>query len=295
MYKLEGIIPAMVTPFKEDYSIDEKGLQNLVEFFDEKGCSSVLVGGTTGEYTLLNNQERKKIIKLAVEAAKDKSIKIMANTGCHSTDHTIELTQYAEKIGADSVLILPTYYLKTTISGLMSHYKKISENVDIPIVIYHYPQGTGVFLDTENVLELSEYDNIIGIKNTAPMEHTGKLISLTRDNEGFNVVTGYEHLILSTLVSGGAGAIGIAHNIVPGELVKIFNLVKENKISEAIKINDKLLNLYDLMTEEPYPGPAKEALNQMGLPAGKPRLPVVPASKEMKNKLHNELVKLNLV
>ncbi len=294
MNKLHGIIPAMVTPFREDKSIDEAGLQELVKHLCTKGCHGILIGGTTGEYTFMTTEERKKIFKLAVEAAKGTTTFIMANTGCHSTGHTIELTQYAEKIGADAALILPTYYLKTNFAGLKMHYEEISKNVGLPLAIYHYPDATGVSLTPEQIVELSKIENIVGIKNTASMQHTSKLLYLTQDLD-FAILTGFEHLILPTLACGGSGAIGIVHNVVPEQLVEIYELVKGGQLAKAREINNNLIKLYDLMEEEPCPAPVKEALTQMGLPAGKPRMPVPAATDEMKKKLNDELSRLQII
>lgn len=295
MYELHGIIPAMVTPFKEDKSLDEEGLQDLVKFLCDEGCHGILVGGTTGEYTFMDTEERKRIFELAAEAAEGSETTILANTGCHSTEHTIELTKYAKKAGADAALILPTYYLKTNFAGLKMHYEQIAENVDLPLAIYHYPGATGVSLSPEQIVELSKIDNIVGIKNTASMQHTSELLYLTKDIDNFNVLTGFEHLILSTLAGGGKGAVGIVHNVVPAQLVKIYDLLEQGSIKEAREINNNLIKLYDLMEEEPCPAPVKEALKQMGLSVGDPRLPVMPASEEMKEKLDKELKRLQII
>ncbi|MBS3810963.1 MAG: 4-hydroxy-tetrahydrodipicolinate synthase [Halanaerobiales bacterium] len=295
MYKLQGVIPAMVTPFKEDRSIDEKGLQILVKKLSDQGCHGILIGGSTGEYTLMSIEERKKIFQLAVEAAKDEPVAIIANTGCHATEHTIKLSQSAQKAGVDAVMVLPTYYLKTTKEGIKNHYKNISKKLDIPMTIYHYPEATNVLLSPEEIIELSKIENIIGIKNTAPMQHTSKLLHLTKDMDKFDVLTGYEHLFLSTLACGGSGVIGIVNNIVAEELVEMYNLIQMGDIKKARTVNDSLINLYSLMEEEPCPGPVKAALNKMGWPAGPSRLPIVPASEEMKKKIEVELKKLGKI
>lgn len=289
MYKFQGVIPAMVTPFNDDMSIDEKGLQFLVKKLSDQGCHGILIGGSTGEYTLMSFEERKKIIKLAVDAAKDEPVAIIANTGCHATQHSIELSQYAEEVGADAIMILPTYYLKTTKEGIKQHFKNIAKNVDIPITIYHYPEATNVYLTPEEIVELSKIDKIIGIKNTAPMQHTSKLLHITKDMDNFDVLTGYEHLFLSTLACGGSGVIGIVNNIVAEELVDMYNLIKQGNIDKAREINYSLVNLYSLMEEEPCPGPVKAALAKMGLPAGPSRLPIVPASENIKDRIEIEL------
>lgn len=295
MYKFQGVIPAMVTPFKEDRSIDEKGLQILVKKLSDQGCHGILIGGSTGEYTLMSIEERKKIFKLAVEAAKDEPVAIIANTGCHATEHTIELSQYAQNVGVDAVMILPTYYLKTTKEGIKKHYYDIAKKLDIPMTIYHYPEATNVLLSPEEIVEISKIENIIGVKNTAPMQHTSKLLHLTKDMDNFDVLTGYEHLFLSTLACGGSGVIGIVNNIAAEELVDMYNCIKMGDIERAREVNDSLIKLYDLMEEEPCPGPVKEALNMMNWPAGPSRLPIVPASESMKRKLEIELKKLGKI
>ena len=295
MFEFSGVIPAMVTPFKEDRSIDSNGLQKLVEYLAEAGCQGILIGGSTGEYTLMSFEERKQIIELAVEAAKNLNTTIIANTGCHATEHSISLTQHAQKVGADAVMILPTYYLKTTKKGIINHYKLISENVDIPLTIYHYPEATNVYLEPEEIIEISKLNNVVGIKNTAPMQHTSKLLSLTKDLNNFNVLTGYEHLFLSTLACGGDGVIGIVNNIVAKELLEMYKAIQKDNLTKAREINNSLIKLYDLMEEEPCPGPVKAALQLMNLPAGPSRLPIVPASEDIKRRIKEELIKLNKI
>ncbi|MCF8008815.1 MAG: 4-hydroxy-tetrahydrodipicolinate synthase [Halanaerobiales bacterium] len=295
MYKFKGVIPAMVTPFKENRSIDEEGVQTLVKKLSKQGCHGLLIGGSTGEYTLMSIEERKRIFELAVKAAKDEQVAIIANTGCHATEHTIELSQFAQKVGVDAVMILPTYYLKTTKEGIIKHYKDISKKLDIPITIYHYPEATNVLLTPEEIVKLSEIENIIGIKNTAPMQHTSKLLYLTKDMDNFDVLTGYEHLFLATLACGGSGVIGIVNNIAAKELVEMYNFIQEGNINRAIEVNNSLVKLYGLMEEEPCPGPVKAALDMMGLPAGPSRLPIVPVSEKMKKNLEIELRKLGKI
>ncbi|PKP58550.1 4-hydroxy-tetrahydrodipicolinate synthase [Candidatus Atribacteria bacterium HGW-Atribacteria-1] len=295
MYKMHGIIPAMVTPFNMDYSIDEKGSRELVRFLINGGVHCILVGGSTGEYTLMSKKERKMIIRIAVEEANEK-VPIMAGTGYHSTEETIELTRYAADVGADSVLIITPHYLKPTNEGLITHYKKITEGADIPIVIYHWPEGTGVFLLPEIVGELSRVDGIVGIKNTAPQEHTNTLINMFQDRDDFAIVTGLESLLLSTLACGGSGGIGVVYNIIPRESVKLYKLmVGENNFEEAKKLHNKFMPLFNLIFREPSPAPIKAALSLMGLPAGPTRLPILSISDSLKEELKNMLKDLNII
>ena len=294
MYKMEGIIPAMITPFNQNYSLNEKGFREVLRFLINKKVHCILVGGSTGEYTLMEKEERKRIIELAVEEANGE-VPIMAGTAYQSTEQTIELTKFAAEAGADSALIITPHYPKPAEEGLKNHYRKIAENVDIPIIIYHWPGGTGVTISPEDVLELSELKNLAGIKNTAPQEHTNELIQLTKDCADFNVVTGWETLLLPTISCGGTGGIGVAHNVVPEQMIKIYDLSNAGKVEEARYIHNQLLPLYKLLFKEPSPGPIKAALELLGLPAGPSRLPILPVANSLRKELQEELTKLGVI
>jgi len=294
MYKFKGMVAAIPTTFNEDETINIDGFKKVLNHLVHGGMHGVLVGGSTGEYTLMSMEERKSIIKTACEEAKGK-IEIIAGASCYRTKDTIEMARFSAKAGADAVLVIPPYYLKTSRQGIIDYYQAISDNADIGIVIYHYPDATGVFLDPELILELSKIKNVIGIKNTAEMEHTSKLIDMFKDDENFGVINGFEHLIIGTLATGGDGTMGIVHNLVPKEMVEIYNSIKENNLAKAIEINKRLAPLYSLMEDEPYPGPVKAALELIGLPGGKPRKPIVPPSEGMKEKLKAGLKDLGII
>jgi len=285
MYVPYGMIAAMPTPFKQDYSIDFEAYKALIHHLIDGGMHCLLAGGSTGEYSLMTTEERKSIIKAACEEAKGK-VPVMAGTSCYRTEDTIELTQYAAEAGADCALVITPYYMKTSRQGLIEYYKTIAQNSSIGIVIYHYPGATNVELEPELIYELSQIDGVVGVKNTTDQEHTCKVIALTKDRKDFAVLTGYEHLILPTLAAGGAGATGIVHNLVPKEIVKMYDLfVKENDLKGAIELNQKLSPLYDYVEQEPSPGPVKAGLDLIGLRGGTVRPPLVPASKDLKEKM----------
>src|SRR5699024_2569618 len=237
-------------------------------------------------------EERKQVIKFVCDYVAG-SVSIMAGTGCHRTEDTIELTQYASSVGADCALVITQYYMQTSREGIIDFYKTVADNSDIGIVLYNYPEVTNVELDPELICELSQLDGIVGIKNTVEMQHTSKLINLTKDNPNFSVLTGYEHLILSTLAIGGAGAIGVVHNLVPEKIVSLYNLVThQNNIQEAIHQNKNLMPLYNAIEAEPVPGTVKAGLEALGLPGGESRLPLVSASKEFREDIDKILTEL---
>ncbi|MGR6117736.1 4-hydroxy-tetrahydrodipicolinate synthase [Aeribacillus composti] len=297
MYVPYGMIPALPTPMKEDNNIDFKGFEQLIKHLINGGMHCLLVGGSTGEYSLMSMEERKKVIKFVCEISNDR-LPVMAGTGCHRTEDTIELTKYAAEVGVDCALVITPYYMKTSKQGIIDYYKTVAENSSIGIVIYHYPDATGVELEPELIYEISQIDGVVGIKNTADGLHTSKLIALTKDNPNFAVLTGFEHLILPTLALGGHGAVGVVHNLVPKKIAKLYDLVvNENNLKEAIELNQKLLELYNAIEEETIPGTVKAGLEVLGLPGGPSRLPLVPASEKFKSKIKrilNELGELEL-
>ncbi|TYS24248.1 4-hydroxy-tetrahydrodipicolinate synthase [Bacillus subtilis] len=295
MFKPVGMIPALPTPMNEDNSIDFNGLKQIIDHVIEGGMHCLLVGGSTGEYSLMNVEERKKVIKFVCDQTNGR-VPIMAGTGCHRTEDTIELTQYAAAVGAECALVINPYYMQTSRQGIIDHYKAVAENSDIGIVIYHYPEVTNVELDPELIYELSQIDGIVGIKNTADQQHTCKVIALTKDNLNFSVLTGYEHLILPTLAIGGHGAIGVVHNLAPKKIAKLYDLiVDKNDLREAIKLNQELLPLYECIEAEPVPGTVKAGLEILGLPGGKSRLPLVSASDEFKSNIKQVLTDLKVL
>jgi 4-hydroxy-tetrahydrodipicolinate synthase len=292
MYQPIGMIPAMPTPFDEQGKFDIEAYQQLIEHLIDGGVHCLLAGGSTGEYSLMSLEERKNVLKAAVEAANGR-VPVMAGTSAHRTEETLELTKYAAEIGAACALVITPYYMKTSEKGLIDYYTNLAQQSDIGIVIYHYPAATNVELSPELIAELSQIDGIVGVKNTTDQEHTCKVIALTKDQEGFSVLTGFEHLILPTLAVGGHGATGIVHNLVPREIVQLYELfTKEKDLVGAIALNQKLLPLYDDVEAEPVPGPVKAGLDIIGLKGGTVRSPLVPASAELKQKMSNTLSRL---
>ncbi|UUI05537.1 4-hydroxy-tetrahydrodipicolinate synthase [Oceanobacillus jeddahense] len=292
MYKPTGMIPAMPTPFNEDGSINFSAYQGLINHLVEGGVHCLLAGGSTGEYSLMSLEERKSLLKAAVEYAGGR-VPIMAGTSAHREEETLELTKYAAEVGADCALVVTPYYMTTSEEGLKAYYKKLAAEAGIGIVIYHYPAATNVELSPEFIAELSEEEGIVAVKNTTDQEHTCKVIALTKDNDDFTVLTGFEHLILPTLSVGGHGATGIIHNLVPKEIVEMYELfTKKKDIDGALAINQRLLPLYDYVEAEPVPGPVKAGLDIIGLEGGTVRKPLVPASDELKEKMSKTLKEL---
>ncbi|MGG1247685.1 4-hydroxy-tetrahydrodipicolinate synthase [Bacillus spizizenii] len=292
MYNPVGMIPAMPTPFDKKGKVDFEAYKHLINHLIDGGMHCLLAGGSTGEYSLMSMEERKSVLKAAVDYSNGRT-PIMAGTSAHRTEDTLELTKYAAEIGADCALVVTPYYMKTSEEGIKNYYKTLAEEAGIGIVIYHYPAATNVELSPELIAELSQVNGIVGVKNTTDQEHTCKVIGLTKDQKDFSVLTGFEHLILPTLAVGGHGATGIIHNLVPKEIVKMYQLFKvDGDINGAIALNQRLLPLYDYVEAEPVPGPVKAGLDLIGLKGGEVRAPLVPASEELTSKMKETLLQL---
>ncbi len=294
MYKLEGMYAAIPTPFFEDERIDYEGIKTIVNYLAEQGLHGIIAGGSTGEYTMLSEEERKALIKTACEAAMGR-MDVVAGTGCARAADTIRLCNYAAECGASAALVITPHYMVMTEDMLYDYYKTVAENSQIDIIIYHYALATGVMLSPQFVQRLSKIDKIVGLKNTEDMDHTAKVIALTADDKNFKIASGYDSLMIANLATGGDASMGVVHNIVPKTVEKIYACIKNNDVQEAARINAMLSELVLLLEAEPYPGPLKVAFDLMGLPGGVPRRPIAPPSDKMKEDMKNCLIKLGVI
>jgi len=238
-------------------------------------------------------EERHALIKFAVEHAAGR-VPVIAGTYVHdSTKGTIALSKYAVEAGCYGALVTTPYYCPPDKKGMYQFYKTVAdENPELAIYIYNVPACTGVALDVDLIAELAKVPNIVSIKDTTDLIHSAKLIKAT-ENENFAVATGEENLILADLCIGGSGGIGIISALIPKEMVRIYDLVvKENDVKAACELNKKLINFYCYTEDEPNPAPAKAALNLLGFEFGVPRLPILPASEDMYEKMRGELAAL---
>lgn len=292
MYLPKGIIPALATPFNNDKTINYKAYYEYLDYLIEEGVHGLLIGGTTAEYTLLNDKDRKELIKNSVDYINNR-VPIVVGTSCHKTEDTITLTQYAATVGASAALILPPYYLQTTRKGIVDYYKEISNNTNISIMIYHFPNITGVTLDTNLIYELSQIENVVSLKNTTNFVSTSKAIDATKDNPEFTVLTGMQDLVLPTIAVGGDGAMCVIPGLIPKEILNIYNFItQENDIKKASMLNKELISLYTLVDSQPFPGNVKSGLEVLGRCKNIVQHPLEPGGDEAKNKIGKELKKL---
>ena len=278
---LKGSIVALITPFK-DASLDEENYIKLIDYHLKNGTNGIVPGGTTGESPTLSHSEHKKIIEIAVNECKSK-IPVIAGTGSNSTEEAIELSQYAEKAGSDALLIVTPYYNKPTQEGLYQHYKKINDNVGIPIVIYNIPSRSVIDMSVETMAKLYELKNIIGVKDA-----TGELkrVELQKKAMGseFIQLTGNDDNALEFNKLGGVGAIGVTANIA-AKLSSDFQKACTGDKEKAVELNKILQPLHAAMFIESNPSPVKYAASLLNMCKASVRLPLVEVQDTSKKKI----------
>jgi 4-hydroxy-tetrahydrodipicolinate synthase len=278
----KGSITALVTPFR-DGLVDEEGLRRLIEFQIKNGTDGLVPCGTTGESATLTYEEHDRVIELTIEAAGGR-VPVIAGTGSNSTSETITLTKHAKEAGADAALLITPYYNKPTQQGLYEHYRKVAEEVDIPIILYNVPGRTSVNMLPETVARLSEIKNIVGVKEaTGDLKQVSDIMEMSR--KGFTVLSGDDFTTLPLLAIGGHGVISVTSNIVPGEMSAMIRNFLEGRTEKAKEAHFRLQALHRMMFIETNPVPVKTALYLMGMIEEEFRLPLVRMSTANRNRL----------
>mgnify|MGYP001406611568 FL=1 len=282
---LKGSIVALITPFDED-NLSEEIYIKLINYHLENGTNGVVPGGTTGESPTLSHNEHKKIIEIAVKECKGK-IPVIAGTGSNSTDEAIELSKFAEKAGSDSLLVVTPYYNKPTQEGLYQHYKKINDNVGIPIIIYNIPSRSVIDMNVDTMAKLYELKNIKGVKDA-----TGDLSRVDQQlkamGKDFIQLTGNDDNALEFNKRGGVGAIGVTANVA-AKLASDFQKLCVNDIKKASEIDKLLQPLHTSLFIESNPSPVKYAASLLGMCKPNVRLPLVEIREETKKKISDAL------
>ena len=282
---LKGSIVALITPF-DNGKLSESDYTKLINYHLENGTNGVVPGGTTGESPTLSHNEHKKIIEIAVRECKGK-IPVVAGTGSNSTDEAIELSKFAEKAGADALLVVTPYYNKPTQEGLYQHYKKINDNVGIPILIYNIPSRSVINMDVNTMSKLYELKNIVGVKDA-----TGDLNRVDQQlkamGKEFIQLTGNDDNSLEFNKRGGIGSISVTANIA-AKYCSDFQKECSNSFSKAEEIDKILQPVHNAMFIESNPSPVKYAASLMGMCKPNVRLPLVEVTTKTKEKVAKAL------
>lgn len=283
----KGSIVAIVTPFKNG-KVDEKALNDLIEWHISEGTNAIVPCGTTGESSTLDYDEHYRVIEVTINVVNNR-VPVIAGTGANSTDETIIMTKKAKELGADGALLVTPYYNKPTQEGLYRHYKKIAETVDIPIVLYNVPSRTGINLLPQTVARLAEIKSIVAIKEaTGDMKQVSEVIRLCRDK--ITVISGDDFTTLTLMALGGKGAISVSANVAPRDVSDMCRAWEGGNIEEARRLHFKLEPLNQAMFIETNPIPAKTALSMMGKIQEEFRLPLCAMSNTNKEKLKKILI-----
>ena len=288
----KGSFTALITPFK-DGKFDEASFRSLIDFQLKSGTHGLVPTGTTGESPTLSHDEHIRLVEVCIEQA-NKKAPVIAGTGSNSTEEAIYLTKHAEKAGADAALVVTPYYNKPSQEGLLQHFTKIANSVDIPIVIYNIPGRSIVDMSNETMSKLFEVKNIVGVKDA-----TGDIprVYFTRSEVGseYNMLSGDDSTTLAFMTYGGHGAISVTSNIAPKLCSDFHSLCMDKNFYEASLINDKLMPLHRALFLESSPGPVKYAASKLDLCSEEVRLPVTKINNDTKKIIDNALRHASLI
>jgi len=274
MNPIVGSIVALVTPMAEDGSVDYAALRRLVDWHIAEGTDCIGVVGTTGESPTVTMEENCEIIRVAVEQAAGR-VPIMAGTGANSTAEAIELTRYANKVGADCHLSVVPYYNRPSQEGIYRHFRAVAEAVDLPMVLYNVPGRTVADLQNDTVLRLAQVPGVIGLKDaTGDIARAAWLIK--RAPKAFSLYSGDDGTAVALMLLGGRGNVSVTANLAPRLMHEMCMAAVEGQVRKATEIHLRLLPLHRDLFCEPSPAPAKWAMAQLGLCGPSVRLPIVP-------------------
>jgi 4-hydroxy-tetrahydrodipicolinate synthase len=290
---LKGCGTALVTPFKEDLSIDEDALRRFVEFQISEGIDFLVPCGTTGESPTLSDSEHRRVVEIVVEEARGR-VPVIAGAGGNNTAHVIKLARECERLGVDGLLSVTPYYNKPTQEGLYQHFKAIAEATSLPIILYNVPPRTFVNILPDTIVRLAGIANIVGVKEASgDISQIAEII--TRVPADFKVLSGDDSMTLPLIAVGGVGLISVASNEAPSKLTALTRACLHSNWDEARRLNRELFPLMKANFIETSPGPVKAALAMMGKIREAYRLPMVPVKAETKEKLRAVLVDLKLI
>ena len=296
--KFEGTYVAMVTPFKEDGSVDEEGFRYNINYLIEKGVSGLVGAGTTGESATLSHEEHQNVIDILVDEV-DGRVETIAGTGSNATSEALSLTKYAYDAGSDAALLITPYYNKPQQHAMVEHYKSIAEAVDIPIIAYNVPSRTGINMDVDTIVELAKIDGIDAVKEASgsvdKVSDIYRALSHENLEDDFNILSGEDSLTLPIMAVGGTGVISASANIDSKRMVLMVDSILNDDYTRAMELHYEMLELIRALFIESNPVPVKTAMGLMGLPSGSLRQPLANMKDENLEILKKALKDSNLI
>jgi len=293
MKSLGKMLTAMVTPFKQDQSIDYDIAKKLALYLLDEGSDGIVVSGTTGESPTLEFSEKVELFRTVKEAVGDKAV-VVAGTGTNSTADSIKLTQAAEKAGVDACMLVTPYYNKPPQNGLYAHFRTVAESTSLPVVIYNVPSRTAQNIDAETTISLSRVPNIIAVKEASGnTDQVARIVSGAED--GFLVYSGDDAFTLPLLALGGVGVISVASHVVGKEFKELVDAYHRGDEKKAREIHFKLLPLFKGLFMTTNPIMVKAALKLKGLDVGGLRLPLVMATTDQVKILREIMIQVGAI
>ena len=270
---------AIVTPFKQDGTVNYKKLEELLDYQIKEGTDAIIICGTTGESSTLSEEEHSEVVRYTCEYVNGR-IPVIAGTGSNCTETAIDLSQKAEKDGADGILVVTPYYNKATQKGLIAHYSDIAASVNVPIIMYNVKSRTGCNIEPATAAYLiNNVENIVGIKEASgDISQIAQIAHLT--NGDLDMYSGNDDQTIPIMSLGGIGVISVVSNVAPAKVHEMCSLYLEGKTAEAAKMQLDMLPLVDALFCEVNPIPVKTALNLMGMEVGGLRKPLTPMEPE---------------
>ncbi|CAM1641586.1 MULTISPECIES: 4-hydroxy-tetrahydrodipicolinate synthase [Bartonella] len=291
---LKGALTALITPFDKNGNVAEKTLCDLVEWQVKQGINGIVPVGTTGESPTLSYQEHKRVIELCVRQVA-KRVPVIAGAGSNSTKEAVELAEFAEKAGADAVLVVTPYYNKPNQRGMYQHFSTVAKAISIPLVIYNIPGRSVIDMTADTMAKLHhDCKNIIGVKDA-----TGKIERVSEQREkcgkDFVQLSGDDSTALGFNAQGGVGCISVTSNIAPKQCAELFQACRENNFAKALELNDRLMPLNRALFLEPSPAGVKYAAEKLGICTSVVRSPIVPIEDTTKHIIDAALKHAGLV
>jgi 4-hydroxy-tetrahydrodipicolinate synthase len=279
----------MVTPFKEDGSLDADEAQRLARYLVEHGSEGILVAGSTGEGATLTDAEKTTLFR-AVKDAVGTEASVIAGTGTYSTDHSIELTREAEKAGVDAALVVTPYYNRPPQDALLDHFRVVADASNLPVLLYDIPSRSAIKIDTDTIVRAAEHPNIVGIKD-AGSDISASTLTAALVPDDFEIYSGNDAETLALLAIGAVGVISVASHVMGDLLLEQVTAFESGNMSRAREIQFLQRRLQPaLLTNNPIP--IKAAVRLLGFSVGAPRPPLRPASADEENAIREALQEL---
>ncbi|NNL15763.1 MAG: 4-hydroxy-tetrahydrodipicolinate synthase [Flavobacteriaceae bacterium] len=288
MKELIGTGVALVTPFMDDLTVDHEALKRIVKFNIENGVDYLVISGTTGESVTITKQEKKDIIA-TIKKENNAKVPLVLGIGGNNTSQVIEEIRSTDLDGISAILSVSPYYSKPTQEGLYQHFKSISKSCPIPIILYNVPGRTSKNMEPSTTLRLAkDFKNIIAVKEAG--NNVAQYLELLKNKpKDFLIISGDDDLALGVVLSGGSGVISVIGQAFPKEFSKMIKLGLQGNAKESYNLHFRLLEITSLIFSENNPAGIKGVLEALGMCKDKVRLPLVPASEELKNKINDFL------